>query len=64
MRNEDNVTGIAFMGAILMPIDSWELFPPDVRKIFQNFRTPDMGWDKSDKSEGTITRLVNASVSY
>jgi haloalkane dehalogenase len=45
MRNESNVTGIAFMEAILMPITSWEFFPPDVRKIFQNFRTPDLGWD-------------------
>jgi haloalkane dehalogenase len=45
MRNESNVTGIAFMEAILMPISSWELFPPEVRKIFQNFRTPDLGWD-------------------
>jgi haloalkane dehalogenase len=45
MRNEDNVTGIALMEAILMPIDSWELFPPNVRKIFQDFRTPDLGWD-------------------
>jgi haloalkane dehalogenase len=45
MRNESNVTGIAFMEAILMPISSWELFPHEVRKIFQNFRTPDLGWD-------------------
>ena len=45
MRNGDNVAGIAFMEAILMPIDSWHLFPPNVRKIFQDFRTPDLGWD-------------------
>jgi haloalkane dehalogenase len=45
MRNENNVTGIVFMEAILMPISSWELFPSDVRKIFQNFRTPELGWD-------------------
>lgn len=33
------------MEAILMPINSWDMFPPDIRKIFENFRTPDVGWD-------------------
>jgi len=33
------------MEAILMPIRSWDMFPAEGRKIFQAFRTPDVGWD-------------------
>ena len=45
MRNQDKIRGIAFMEAILFPLESWEMFPAEVRKIFQSFRTPDIGWD-------------------
>jgi hypothetical protein len=34
-----------FMEAILVPIESWNMFPEKQRKIFQAFRTPDVGWD-------------------
>lgn len=45
MRHENNIKGIAFMEAILMPIPSWEMFPEDAREIFQGFRTTEVGWD-------------------
>ncbi len=51
MRNEQNVKGLAFMEALLMPIPSWDNFPADfkhlkhLKQMFQAFRTPDVGWD-------------------
>jgi len=45
MRHENNVKGLAFMEAILLPVPSWEMFDPDLKAIFQGFRTPDVGWD-------------------
>ena len=49
MRNEDKIRGIAFMEAILAPTESWEMFQPgfgpEGQKLFQAFRTPDVGWD-------------------
>jgi haloalkane dehalogenase len=45
MRNEGNVKGLAFMEAIVAPVPGWEVFPEDFRKIFQGFRTPEVGWD-------------------
>jgi haloalkane dehalogenase len=45
MRNEDKLRGIAFMEAILVPIESWDMIPEGGRKILQAFRTPDVGWD-------------------
>ena len=49
MRNEDKIRGIAFMEAILEPVENWDMFSPgfgpEARKLFQAFRTPDVGWD-------------------
>jgi haloalkane dehalogenase len=44
MHNEDNVKGIAFMEAFLMPL-TWNEFPENVKKIFQTIRTPELGYD-------------------
>jgi haloalkane dehalogenase len=44
MQHEDNVDGIAFMEAFLMPL-TWDGFPNDVKKIFQTIRTPEIGYD-------------------
>jgi len=43
MRHEDNVKGIAFMEAILVP-SRWEDFPKEYRTGFRLFRTPGIGW--------------------
>ena len=45
MRHENNVNGLAFMEAILMPVPTWDEFPADFRQVFQAFRTPQVGWD-------------------
>ena len=45
MRNESNIKGLSFMEAIMMPIPSWDAFPPDMKATFQAFRTPDVDWD-------------------
>jgi haloalkane dehalogenase len=44
MQNEDNVKGIAFMEAFLMPL-TWNGFPENVKEIFQTIRTPESGYD-------------------
>jgi len=42
-NNEDNIKGIAFMEALLMPL-TWDDFTTDeMKEMFQNFRTPGIG---------------------
>ena len=43
MRHEENVKGLAFMEAILMP-ESWSAFPGSMRMGFRLMRTPVTGW--------------------
>ena len=43
-RHEANVRGIAFMEAIVRPL-TWDEWPRTVRGLFQQFRTPEVGWD-------------------
>ena len=43
-RHEENVRGIAFMEAIVRPL-TWDEWPRTVRGLFQQFRTPQIGWD-------------------
>ena len=43
-RHEANVRGIAFMEAIVRPL-TWDEWPRTVRALFQQFRTPEVGWD-------------------
>jgi len=38
-RNADRVSGIAYMEAIVMPVPSWDSWPPNARGIFQGFRS-------------------------
>lgn len=38
-RHQDRVAGIAYMEAIVMPIASWDDWPPNARGIFQGFRS-------------------------
>jgi haloalkane dehalogenase len=74
MRNENNIKGIVFMEAILMPIESWDMFPAEARKIFQAFRTPDVGWDMIVNQNffveevlgksGTIRRLTEEEMTH
>ncbi|HYV52383.1 MAG TPA: hypothetical protein VE971_03730 [Candidatus Eisenbacteria bacterium] len=78
MRNEDKIRGIAFMEAILVPTESWDMFQPgfgaEGRKLFQAFRTPDVGWDLIVNKNifieeilpkiGTVRRLSEEEMAY
>lgn len=41
-RHESNVSGLAFMEAILRPV-TWDEWPEQARALFQSFRTPGVG---------------------
>lgn len=45
MNHQSNVKGLAFMEAILAPLESWEMFPKEFVETFKAFRTPEVGWD-------------------
>ena len=73
MRHESNVKGLAFMEAIIMPVASWEMFPADFKKVFQAFRTPEIGWDMIVTKNvfvgellptGVVRKLSEAEMSY
>ncbi len=57
MRHEDNIKGIAFMEAIVIPFN-WEMFPENVREIFQAFRTPEVGWDMIVNNNVFVERIL------
>ena len=61
-RHEDNVRGVAFMEAILMPVPTWDDFPADARETFQAFRTPDVGWDLIAKQNAFVEQVLPANV--
>jgi haloalkane dehalogenase len=61
-RHQDNVKGIAFMEAILMPVPSWDAFPADFRELFQAFRTPDVGWDLIVNQNVFVEKVFPAGV--
>ncbi len=60
--HENNVKGIAFMEAILMPIPSWDLFPEKVRGAFKAFRTADVGWDMIINENRFIEQVLPGSI--
>jgi len=62
MRHENNIKGIAFMEAILMPIPSWEMFPEVAREMFQGFRTTEVGWDMIVNKNMFIEKLMPIGV--
>ena len=39
-RHRDAVKGIAYMEAIVAPVESWEDWPKPVQPVFRNFRSP------------------------
>ena len=55
--HENNVMGIAFMEAILMPI-SWDQFPEEMREMFKAFRTPEVGRDMLIKENAFIEQVL------
>ncbi|MFQ5777538.1 MAG: haloalkane dehalogenase [Terriglobia bacterium] len=62
MRQERNVKALAFLEAILLPVPGWEAFHEDFRKIFQAFRTPEVGWDLIVNKNMFIERILPGAV--
>ena len=62
MRHESNVKDLAFMEAIVLPVPSWEMFPSEVKEIFQGFRTPDVGWDMVVNKNMFIELILPGSI--
>jgi haloalkane dehalogenase len=62
MRHESNVKALAFMEAIVLPVPSWEMFPSEVKEIFQGFRTPDVGWDMIVNKNMFIELILPGSI--
>jgi haloalkane dehalogenase len=61
-RHEGNIKGLAFMEAVLMSIPSWDMIPEDVRKLFQAFRTPQVGWDLIVNQNAFIEQVIPGTV--
>jgi haloalkane dehalogenase len=61
MRHENNVDGIAFMEAFLMPL-TWDGFPNNVKKIFQTIRTPEAGYDLIVNKNFFIEQLLPEAI--
>jgi haloalkane dehalogenase len=58
MLHADNVDGIAFMEALLMPL-KWNEFPnDDVKKMVQTYRTPEAGYDLIVNKNYFIEQLI------
>ena len=62
MRNEANIKALAFMEAIMMPIPSWDAFPPDLKQTFQAFRTPEVGWDMIVNQHVFVEQILPGAV--
>ncbi len=60
-RHRDAVKGIAYMEAIVAPIDTWDDWPPPVRPIFQGFRSEkgeDMVLEQNMFVEGVLPGAI------
>ena len=60
-RNSANVKGIAFMEAIVRPL-SWKDWPDSGRSLFQQFRTPEVGWDLIVNKNIFVEKVLPASI--
>ena len=60
-RHEANVRGIAFMEAIVRPL-TWDEWPRTVRGLFQQFRTPQIGWDLVVNRNAFVDQVLPGAV--
>ncbi|MCY4121398.1 MAG: haloalkane dehalogenase [Acidobacteria bacterium] len=60
-RHEENVRGIAFMEAIVRPL-TWDEWPRTVRGLFQQFRTPEIGWDLVVNRNAFVEQVLPGAV--
>src|ERR671919_865025 len=61
MQHEDNVKGIAFMEALLMPL-TWDGFPNNIKKNFQTIRTPEAGYDLIVNKNFFVEQLLPGAI--
>ena len=50
------------MEAMLMPVPSWNMFPAQVKEMFQAFRTPEVGWDMIVNQNMFVEQVLPNSV--
>ena len=62
MNHESNVKGLAFMEAILAPVDSWEMFAKEFVETFRAFRTPEVGWDMIVNKNMFVEQVLPGSI--
>lgn len=65
-RHRESVRAIAYMEAIVAPIESWDDWPADARRIFQGFRSPageEMVLDKNLFLEGVLPGSILRTLS-
>ena len=60
-RHEENVRGIAFMEAMVRPL-TWDEWPRTVRGLFQQFRTPEIGWDLVVNRNAFVEQVLPGAV--
>lgn len=60
-RHPDRVKGIAYMEAIVKPVDSWDNWPEAARRVFQGFRSP-AGEDMVLDNNVFVERVLPGSV--
>ncbi|MCE2540684.1 MAG: haloalkane dehalogenase [Acidobacteria bacterium] len=60
-RHAANVRGIAFMEAIVRPL-TWDEWPRTVRGLFQQFRTPEIGWDLVVNRNAFVEQVLPGAV--
>ena len=56
-RHAANVRGIAFMEAIVRPL-TWDEWPRTVRGLFQQLRTPEIGWDLAVNRNAFVEQVL------
>jgi haloalkane dehalogenase len=61
MQHEDNVKGIAFMEALLMPI-IWNELPQHFREFFEKFRSPQVGHDLIVNKNFFVEQLLPGAI--
>lgn len=62
MRHPERVRAIAFMEAIIAPVDSWDQFPAEGRELFRQLRTPGVGEALVLDQNVFVEKLLPASV--
>lgn len=60
--HDDNIRAMAFLEAILMPIESWSRMPEKFQRIFKQFRTPEVGWELIVEQNFFVERILPASI--